>query len=385
MPKYERDYYLVQFYVQHSKHAYGKFSFVRVRDYSEDELIAGIAPKDNMAVAWEKYIPIAKNRGYVRLNAAMAFTTLNNTLGGEPAFNFLIRLNSSTIPLTFKQAPQCAFGLATSIPITKNNDLLIDGRRIGASYFALANPFMLNNRQLIRVADNLRIFKNRFILSLSYDYLIDNLGSQRPQIRENSSASASMTLRISPKYPSLTLGYRYFMGNTYSTIQENFNVENTSVFGSLQYTYQREPMTYQIVISRNDMNLISQIMSNSRQEVTNLSLSATYKNRAGTSIQGTNTIQSTGSTNIPQEYFTAQVWYRFVKPDIRFKFVALTNTMEYLDLGKEKRKGFQAGIDYTFRKNFVVGVSAGYLPFTSYTENRSYTEQFIRITGAVRF
>lgn len=385
IPKYERDYYLVQFHVQHSKHSYGHFGLVRVRDYANGNFIEGISPQDNVSIHWEKYIPLVQNRGYVRINSAMAYTSFNNTLGGNKAFNFLIHLNASTVPFTYKNAPQFAFGLATSIPITKNNDLIIDGRRIGSSYYSFANPYMLNNRQYIRISDRLRLFKNNFFLSIAYDYMIDNLGKQRPQTRENSSISGSSTIKFSKKLPRLTLGYRHFLGNTFSNLQENYNVNNVSIFGSLNYSLNKNSITYQLIVSRNDMNLISDVMVNNHQESNSISISAIYKNKIGASMQGAQTNYYYQGIKQPQTYFAGQVWYRILKPDIRIKISSFSNSFQNQELKKETRKSIQASLDFGIKRYFNISVIAGIQPFQSFDNKYSYEERFVRLRGAIRF
>ena len=183
----------------------------------------------------------------------------------------------------------------------------MEGRRIGASYYSLANPYMLNNRQFVRISDRLRLFKDHFFLNLSYDYMIDNLGEQRTQTRENSSVSGSTTIRITDKLPSLTVGYRYFLGNTFSNLQENYAIENTNIFGSLQYTLRLDPMTFQLGFARNDMNLISDVMANNHQESNSLTFSAAFKNIAGLTAQGTQTQYYYDGVRRPQAYLTAQI------------------------------------------------------------------------------
>ena len=116
-----------------------------------------------------------------------------------------------------------------------------------------------------------------------------------------------------------------------------------------------------------------------------LSLSVKFKNALGLTVQGSQTKHVRDNVVFPQQYLTARLWYRIRKPSIRISVRALSNTMEYLDLGKERRQGYEGGIDYTFKRYLTIGVSAGYLPFTSYDETRTYTEQFIRVRGTVRF
>ncbi len=385
MPVYERDYYMIQFHVIHSKYGYGKFGLVRVRDIVGEARIAGINPQDNVSIHWEKYIPIKQNRGFVRINAAMAFTSLNNTQGGEDAFNFLIRLNASTVPLTFKEAPQCAFGLATSIPITKHNDLLIEGKRIGASYYALANPFMLNNRQMVNIGDRIRLFKNRFSLHVFYDYMIDNLGGQRPQTRENSSIRGGATLRLNNTLPTVSLGYRYFLGNTFSNLQDNYNVQNTNWYGSLNYTLRLDALSFQLSVARNDMNVLSEVLVNMQQATNSLSLSASYQNTTGITLQGVQTNLIYNEITQPQDFLSAQVWYRIKRPDIRFRMIYMNSTMQNMALGKERRTGVQGNIDFGIRRFLNLGLQAGYMPFNSFDDNRSYLERFVRVSGTLLF
>lgn len=386
IPKYERDYFLFQVMLKHTKHAYGKFSIVRVRDYlnANQEFIPGLNPQDNFSLSWEKYIPIVKNRGYIRLNAAMAFTTLNNTLGGFK-WDGLIRMNASTVPLSFKGAPQTAFTFAMSLPITKANDFIVDAKRIGHSFYALANPYLLNNRYVVHVSDRLKLFENKLFLNLNYDYMKDNLGGQQFFTRENSSLGASFSLRLKENLPSVTIGYRWFLGNTYSDLAQNNNIENTSLFGSIQYRLKIDPITVQFSVSRNDLNLISAVMANNRQLVNSINMSVIYKSTAGLGFQGAQTTHYLSGRELPQEMLSANVWYRIKKPGIRFQIRALTNTITLEDLGNENRQGYQASVDYRWRKYINFSITAGHLPFTSYTEERSYLERFIRFRCTFMF
>ena len=383
-PKYQRNYLFIQVKTNYkTRKNFSTVSFSFSKDIAGDELIPGIAPQDNTTLSYNLYAPSKKSAGYFKMYMALSYSCMDNTIPGQ---RFIITMNSSMVPLfNFKDFHPFTFDLGVGIPITKYNLLEINAKRLGGAFIAHGNPYLLNNRQGARINNRTQLFKNKFHLNLFYDYMIDNLSEARPQTRENSAIGGSFSLRPSNKLPSLTIGYRYFLGNTFSNLRENFNVNNTNIFGSLQYTLRLDPMTYQIVLSRNDMNLVSQVSSNNRQEMNSVSFSVTFKNALGLSVQGSQTKHIRDNIEYPQQYLTAKLWYRIKKPSIRISLRALSNTMEYLDLGEETRQGYEGGIDYTFKRYLTIGISAGYLPFTSYDENRTYTEQFLRVRGSVRF
>jgi hypothetical protein len=387
MPRYERRYLFLQLRIDYRKNRdYSALTFVRSQDHPGDELIAGIKPEDNVTISWERFIPFAQDRGFIRINTAMSFTALDNTLPSIISdFDFLVATNATLVPLTNRRLPQFLFALGSSIPIWKGNDLIVESRRIGGSFFTHGNPYLLNNRFVTQVIDRTRLFKNRVFFNISYDYLQDNINKNQFYTRENASISGSFDLRPNEKLPALSLGYRRFIGQTSSDFEESFNLKNISLFGSLQYRLNLEPFVWQLMISRNDLNLISEVMANNRQQVNSVSISTTYKGITGASLQGMHTRQFLGNQEIPQQMAALQLWYRFKKPDVRIQLRAIRNQLNFGGLGTERRQGLQAGIDYNLLKYLNLSVNGGFFPVVSFDDSRNYSERFLQIRGMLMF
>jgi hypothetical protein len=65
--------------------------------------------------------------------------------------------------------------------------------------------------------------------------------------------------------------------------------------------------------------------------------------------------------------------------------IYMNSTMQNMALGKERRTGVQGNIDFGIRRFLNLGLQAGYMPFNSFDDNRSYLERFVRVSGTLLF
>jgi hypothetical protein len=382
LPRYKRNYLYVKVASSYNKDlTKSHFSILKSYDVFGEDLIGGLRPKDNIVAGFDNYYSMWKQRSILRINLALSLLTNDRSLPTESeTYRKVFNINSSTTPLTLDRLSNLAIWLSYQARIAKNHTLTLDGRRLGGSFHSLGNPYILNNRTILRAGERSMIYKNRIFLNLSYDYLIDNNDKTSSITRENHSVSSSLSLNISPKWPSVSFGYRNFINATYGLPNgQTGKFNSTNWFGNINYRVNLGSFTPTISFSRNDMNTISEMAGNNQQLVTDLSLGLIYKNRFGVDAQGMQIKQEFNNQKVPQEMMSLRSWFMLKKPNLRFSVRYLENTMEYALLGKERRRMWQGGIDYYPIKNIIININGGSSPFTGYDTTRNYSERFIQV------
>lgn len=382
VPRYRRNYQYFKMASYYNKELnYTAISLLKGYDDYGDSLIGGLKPKDNLVLGFENYYSMFQKKSTLRLNVAISMYTNDKTLPTEmKAYEQMINVNASTTPLTLKGAQSVAILINYQLKMTKRHTLNLEGRRLGASYYSLGNPYILNNRISFRASERSAIFKDKLFGNFVYEFMHDNMNKMSMISRENHILSSSLLINISQKYPSITLGYRTFIGNAYGYLNvANNKIASNNIFGSVQYTFRIKKFSPSISISRNDMQLISYLSIDNKQQVNDVTIGMAYNQRIGFEAQGVKIAQQVNELILPQTILGLRLWYLFPKPAIKINIRANQNKMSQENGENEKWVSGIFSIEYYPVKKLMINISAGVSPYTNTNSTRNYKEQFIQI------
>lgn len=388
LPRYRRNYLFFKLSSSFNKEInQASFSVLKAYDLYDEPLIIGLKPKDNIVFGFDDYFSFFKKRASFRINFAASLLTNNRAIPtAVPTYEKIININSSTSPLSMNKFESLSLVLNYQFKISKYVVVSLDGKRLGGSYYSLGNPYLLNNRIILRASEKTSIISNKLFLNFSYDYLKDNQNKAASITRENHSVSGNLSLNISQKLPFITLGYRTFLSNMYgSNTLSNAKITSNNIFGSINYILKLKYFTPQISVSRNDMNLVSELSTDTRQQVNDATVSLTYKKNIGIDFQGIAIKQQVGDINLPQQTLSMRIWFKLNKPALRLSFRINQNTINQQDIGVETRNTLQGGIEYTPIKAIMLSINGGSSPYTSAFPANNYDEKFLQIRLGVYF
>jgi len=383
LPRYRRNYQYFKLASYYNKELnYTCISLLKAYDIYGDSLIAGLKPKDNLVFGFENYYSMFQKKSTLRINVAISMYTNDNTLPTEmKAYEQLINVNSSTTPLSFKGAQNISALVNYQLKLAKKHALSIEGRRMGASYYSLGNPYLLNNRISVRAMERSTFIKDKLFVNLIYDFMHDNVNKMSTITRENHILSGSFLVSINQDYPVISIGYRTFIGNSYgySTVSNN-KITSNNIFGSIQYSKRFKSFTPQISISRNDMQMISYLSTDNRQQVNDLMIGTSYKQILGFELQGVQIMQLVDEHQYPQKMWSTRLWYLFKKTALKMNIRVMRNLVKVESMGDEMRQSLIFGIEYFPIKKLMINLSAGSSPFTSsFSSDKNYKEQYIQV------
>jgi hypothetical protein len=360
---------------------YTSISLLKAYDLYGEQLINGLKPKDNLVFGFENFYSMFQKKSTLRINIALSMLTNDKSIPTEmKEYEQFININASSTPTTLKGVESLGAIVNYQLKFAPKHSISLEGRRLGASYYSLGNPYLLNNRLSFRASERSTFVKNKLFLNFTYDYMHDNMNKIAAITRENNILSSSFLLNINKKIPVLTIGFRTFLGNSYGfTNIANNKITSNNLFGNLQYSIKLKSFTPQVSISRNDMQMITYLSTDNKQQVNDISLGLTYKQKVGIELQGTQVTQQVNELVLPQKMLSGRLWYLIKKPAIKLNLRVNSNEIRIENQGKEKRFSTLFGIDYYPIKKIMINVSAGTSPYTSYNSIYNYNEQFVQV------
>ena len=184
-------------------------SFLKVEDdknsidYIDDP--ASPTPKDNVVVGTDFNFAFSDSRVKVYAEADASLLNTDTTGGSQipedseiPSFvDSIITVNENLVPLTLTTANLAAKGALTIGPFAENT-FYGEYSFVGPSYFSLANPSIINDRQGFQLRDSIWLLNQALFINASYQRYKDNLENTQNYTTINSGISGSVYVYPTP-------------------------------------------------------------------------------------------------------------------------------------------------------------------------------------------
>ncbi|MBU2637213.1 MAG: hypothetical protein KJ963_09055 [Bacteroidetes bacterium] len=207
------------------------FSFLKSKD-DKNSIRYGLMPQENLVLGSDFLFVLDKRR--IELTAQVAFSATNNDIAGgditdeeidsvfksmskedrdmlrtvRDVFSNLITVNRYIVPLSFKNLTTLAYEGALNLNYF-NNKLRLTYIRRGESFESFGQPYIRTDVSGFNINDRLRLFNNRFLLSVGYEKLEDNTAKTKLAQTKYSTLNTMVSYYPSVILPNISLGYTY--------------------------------------------------------------------------------------------------------------------------------------------------------------------------------
>ena len=349
----------------------------------------GHTPKDNMLIGTDLFIGLDNNRFI--LEGEGAFSLLGRNITGGPftklgldtlidddvdgkigdtdiPFNpadlerFFI-LNQSVIPLDPRGFTSVTYNAGIKLNYFKQL-IRANYRFVGSEYNSLANPFIRKDIKGFNVSDRIRMLSNRFIVSLRFEKLENNLGGEKENTTTTTSFDGGISLYPGRDMPRISLNVRnYLRDNGVDTTRIDTSIglidrreDNATVTSTFSIGYDVEALGFKHKVNLN---------------VSNSERSDEFREDRDSSFASSEFSSS-------QLAFVVNTEYDFpLKTQVQF----LTNSNETAGLNKFTYTVFGVGGEYLMlNKKLVLN---GNLKYSTTTGSIEFSES--RLSGGARY
>ena len=392
------------------------FTYMKAKDQLAS-IDAGWHPKDNLVFGSDLRVILDNQR--IEFYSGIAFslltddistgtfsklqvdTTFNITLPFDPAlFEKYITVNETTTPLDPSGMSSLAYN--TSLRLSYfNNNLEIHYKSIGPEFNSLGNTFLKKDIRGFSIADRVRLYQNRLLVSLEYSRYEDNFFTQTTPTIDMSSFNMGLSLFLPANYPKLSLNYR--LQNHDNGVSEvpvgmtyDLRVLNTSNDFSLMLGYDvkfldaNHALTFSI-FSSSRIDGFERPIFNTKTAMKMLSVHTRYHRPLSTTLSYAYTDNSAmgGTNQFNYQMFDARADYVLFNEKLKcwggFKRIAAHNLIKNTTTDDQYSKNYwQLGVSVQINRQhsalldsyFINAVEAG---------GKKYTDNIIQIRYDFRF
>ena len=217
----------------------------------------GRTPKDNMLIGSDIFFGFDNNRFIIEGETAFSLlarditggpftkseldTLTDDVVDGkigdfkipfDPAdLENIFILNQSIIPLDPTGLSSLSYNAGIKMSYFKQF-IRANYRFVGSEYNSLANPFIRKDIKGFNVSDRIRMLNNKFIVSLRFERLENNLGEEKENTTTTTSFDGGISLYPGRDMPRISLNVRNYVRNN--------GVDSTRFDNSLGYIDRRE-------------------------------------------------------------------------------------------------------------------------------------------------
>jgi len=239
------------------------------------------------------------------INPEEFHSTYNKELRVNPSiWEKIFIVNSTTIPLTTKNAPFVAWYVNSRFNILKQQ-ISINLRRLGASFESFGNPYLQNDRRELVFRDIINFWKRNINLNLQYRYLEDNMSKIKSITNATQMAGANLSLAFGPKSPKLTCAYRLYIRQ--STLIESLEImrENhvTNYSAGIKYNFNTGGFTHgvNVVFNRNIRETVEPQKTGNKNDNINFNLNETLPFGLTLSVQYNHQLLANDTSNLTEQ------------------------------------------------------------------------------------
>lgn len=243
------------------------FQFGLTYLHSEDDkgsLKYGLRPKENLVVGPDLLIGFDNQRFLLTAQAAVSFVnndissgSFSDTqidslfgdgkpLGGDPKdikdirdlVDQFITFNQYLTPINPEKFSNLVGEATLSLNYFGN---YLKGSYIyrGNDYESFGQTFLRKDIQGFNLLDRLRLFKNRFFITVGYEQLEDNLLNTKVATTTYTNTNVSLSLYPRANFPNITVGYALYDNDNKLDLSNASSVKDatTRIFGQLSYDF----------------------------------------------------------------------------------------------------------------------------------------------------
>ena len=295
-------------------------------------------------------------------------------------------VNSTTVPLTTKNAPFVAWYINSRFNILKQQ-ISINLRRLGASFESFGNPYLQNDRRELMFRDNIGIWKRNINLNLQYRYLEDNMSNIKSITNVTQMAGANLSLAFGPKSPRLTGAYRMYLRQ--STLIENSEIarENkvTNYSGGINYNFKTGGFTHSlnVVFNRNIRETIEPQKSGNTNDNINFNINETLPFGLTLSVQYNHLLLANDTSDLSEQQ-TLGFRISFSTKNKKLRISAGGRQISALEsefYPESLRQTVNVSIQYKVFKNATIKLQVGNSTYTEPNSiGRNYNENWGQVS-----
>lgn len=368
------------------------FTLLKAKD-DKKSIKYGLMPKENLVLGSDLKIALDKRR--IDLSAQAAFSALNNDIStgtipdedidslfkslteserdlirkAKNTLSKFITVNEHIVPLSLKNLTTLAYEAALSLNYF-NNLFKVSYIRRGSAYESFGQSYMRRDIQGFNIVDRLRIFKNKFYLSLGLEKLKDNTDNSKPATTNYTTFSSALNYYPSPKLPNISFGFiSGTTKNNTDNIHYQINDRNDRLFIQLNYNFNylmNNNISINFNTSRRDDKSLNNI--DTRSNAAGIGLISVYKIPLQTSL---NITYTNSSYLLPNNNELVELKYYSI--NLSGNYQLLNNKLKLMlgirpTLGDIKRYAFDFNTEYEIISKLII---TGNLNIYSYKEKKA--------------
>lgn len=187
----------------------------------------------------------------------------------EPSdFAGFIIINSTTTPIKITKKQSMAYYVNGRLKFL-NQHITASYEKNGPVYESFGNPFLLNDRQVIRIRDRMDFWKRRIRWSLFASKINNNLSGNKLSTSTTDRIGTNLNFQPNARWPGLFASYSYYLRKNIfeNTGQPLLDMNLQTIMGGSNYTFKTGPFQHSIQINYYQISSIDRI-SNFLQQST---------------------------------------------------------------------------------------------------------------------
>ncbi len=226
-------------------------------------------------------------------------------------FEGLFVYNTSSTILTWDHTPFLAYYLKPEYKFG-NQRITAEIKRIGSDFQSFGNPYLINDRLILSLSDQMFFFKKHLYISLRLKHFKDNLAKTNTVTLHTNMADASFNLLIKSKLPRFTGGYRIYLRDNRSSevTASQYRLSNIRFGINYSLNYKSTNNSIVVMVNRNDRYSFVQQSSVFTNSI-NLGFTQSYPFGLNLALQYNLMLLTTDSTDLNRNNtYSAQLGYR---------------------------------------------------------------------------
>ena len=303
--------------------------------------------------------------------------------------NLLVFNSTSTMP-TYKYSSFLSYYIKPEYRIA-NQIITAEVRRIGSDFQSFGNPYLINDRFIVSLADRMRFINNRLLIQLRFRHFNNNLTKNDTVTYNTDMVDASFNYLIKNNLPRLTGGFRryfrtgkhidtkekyreYQISNYYAGIIINSNIFESNSSVTLNYNLnQRNYLKRQQTVSSHSIYI---------------NLNQDYGFGLTVNLQYNFMLLSNDTSDFGKNNtYGARFGYHTKNNKLRFSLGAMrVHSIKTVWFPESERSSISAIFSYEILKDFTIKLEGGKSEYIeSGNTNRDYNELYGQIGLRYRF